>query len=98
MDLCTHGSSSVGRASVSKTECREFESLDPCKIYLKMKLFNYFKESYSELANKVSWPTGKELTNSAVVVLIASLVIALIVWGMDLCFESIMKLVYETIF
>ena len=25
-----HGNSSVGRASVSKTECREFEPLFPC--------------------------------------------------------------------
>ncbi|HHT61203.1 MAG: preprotein translocase subunit SecE [Paludibacteraceae bacterium] len=62
-----------------------------------MKLINYFKESYSELVHKTSWPTRKELTNSAVVVLIASLLIALVVWVMDLGFESIMTLIYKYI-
>ena len=45
-----------------------------------MKLINYFKESYNELVHKTSWPTRRELTNSAVVVLIASLLIALVVY------------------
>lgn len=62
-----------------------------------MKLINYFKESYTELVEKTSWPTRKELTNSAVVVLIASLLIALVVWVMDLCFENIMSLIYKYI-
>ena len=59
-----------------------------------MKIINYIKESYSELVQKVSWPTRQELTNSAVVVLIASIIIALIVWLMDTGFEAIMKFVY----
>jgi preprotein translocase subunit SecE len=60
-----------------------------------MKVINYFKESYSELVQKVSWPTGKELTNSAIVVLIASIIIALVVWVMDLGFENIMTIIYK---
>ena len=52
------------------------------------------KESYSELVHKVSWPTRKELAQSAVIVLIASIILALIVWLMDLCFENIMTFVY----
>jgi preprotein translocase subunit SecE len=60
-----------------------------------MKLINSIKESYSELVHKVSWPTSKELVNSAVVVLIASIIIALVVWIMDLGFESLMTLVYK---
>ena len=59
-----------------------------------MKVVNYIKESYTELTQKVSWPTRQELTNSAVVVLIASIIIALIVWLMDVSFEAIMKFVY----
>jgi len=59
-----------------------------------MKIINYIKESYSELVQKVSWPTRQELTNSAVVVLIASIIIALIVWLMDVSFEAIMKFIY----
>jgi preprotein translocase subunit SecE len=59
-----------------------------------MKIINYIKESYSELVQKVSWPTRAELTNSAVVVLIASIILALIVWLMDISFERIMKFIY----
>jgi preprotein translocase subunit SecE len=61
------------------------------------KVISYFKESYTELVHKVSWPTYKELTNSAVVVLVASVVIALIVWVMDIGFENIMKFIYKQI-
>ena len=60
-----------------------------------MKVINYIKESYTELVQKVSWPTSKELTNSAIVVLIASIIIALVVWVMDLGFENIMTFIYE---
>jgi len=59
------------------------------------KIINYFKEAYTELVQKVSWPTRSELTSSAIVVLIASIIIALIVWLMDISFESIMTFVYE---
>ena len=54
----------------------------------------YCKESYDELVHKVTWPTVKELTNSAVMVLTASIIIALIVFFMDSIFEQFMKLVY----
>lgn len=62
-----------------------------------MKLINYVKDSYTELVEKTTWPTRKELTNSAVVVLIASLLIALVVWVMDLGFENLMSLIYKVI-
>ncbi len=55
---------------------------------------NSFKESYNELVHKVSWPTKAELANSSVVVLIASVIIALIVWAMDSLFEFIMSSIY----
>lgn len=59
-----------------------------------MKLWDNIKESYTELVHKVSWPSRKELAQSSVIVLIASLILALIVWAMDWCFESLMTLVY----
>ncbi len=95
-----YGRSSVGRALVSKTRCREFEPLCPCKFYLSMKnnfitkVGDNFKESYTELVHKVSWPSRSELTNSAVVVLIASIILALVVWVMDYAFETIMTFIY----
>jgi len=59
-----------------------------------MKVINYIKESYSELVHKVSWPSRSELTNSAVIVLIASIILALIVWAMDSVFEFFMNMIY----
>lgn len=44
----------------------------------------YVMESYKELATKVTWPTLQDLQKSAVVVLAASLIIALILLLMDL--------------
>ncbi|TVQ08115.1 MAG: preprotein translocase subunit SecE [Bacteroidetes bacterium] len=58
------------------------------------KLVNYFKETYDELINKVSWPTWSELQSSAVVVSIASLIIALVVYLMDVTFSSVLKQFY----
>ena len=52
------------------------------------------KESYNELVHKVSWPSMKELTSSAVVVLEASLLIALVVFAMDQVFQMVMEFVY----
>ena len=59
-----------------------------------MKFVEYVKESYNELVYKVSWPTRKELAQSSVIVLIASIIPALIVWLMDWCFENIMTFIY----
>ncbi len=59
------------------------------------KIINYVKESYYELVNKVSWPTRQEVTSSSVVVLSASVIIALVILVMDLLFGSaIMPLIY----
>ena len=55
------------------------------------KVTNYCKESYDELVHKVSWPTRKELSNSAVDVLFASLFIALVVFLMDSVFQFVME-------
>ena len=46
----------------------------------------YLSESYNELVHKVSWPTWKELQSSAIIVLVAALLIALIVFVMDFVF------------
>ncbi len=59
------------------------------------KFVNYCKACYDELAHKTTWPSGAELTHSAMVVLSASLVIALVVWVMDIVFKNIMAFVYS---
>jgi preprotein translocase subunit SecE len=48
------------------------------------KVVNYFKETYDELVHKVTWPSAKDLQNSVIVVSIASLIIALVVFLMDI--------------
>jgi len=58
------------------------------------KIVAYIKDAYNELVYKVSWPTREELSGSTVIVLIASLIIALIVFGMDSLFEWVLKLLY----
>ena len=58
------------------------------------KIFKFCKESYDELVHKTTWPTRSELTNSAVVVLAASLLIALVVFAMDFVFQSAMEVIY----
>ncbi len=63
-----------------------------------MKFIETLKTSYDELVNKVTWPTWSELMNSAMVVLTASLLIALVVFGMDFIFEWLMKLIYKMVY
>jgi len=59
------------------------------------KIKNYIKESYDELVHKVSWPTWSELQNSAIVVSIASLIIAVVVYLMDITFSTLIKQFYH---
>ena len=60
-----------------------------------MKLFKDIKESYNELVYKVSWPTQKVLINSSVLVLIASIILAVFIWAVDKIFNTLMELVYS---
>ena len=62
------------------------------------KITNYTKEAYNELVYKVSWPTRQELTSSTMVVMTASLIMAVIVFFIDFGFESIVKFFYGKIF
>ena len=60
------------------------------------KIVNYCKACYDELEHKTTSPTMKALTHSAVVVLSASLVIALVVFAMDSLFRLIMSTIYPS--
>jgi len=59
-----------------------------------MKIVTYIEESWNELIHKVSWPTWSELQNSAIIVMVASVIIALIIFAMDISFRNIMELIY----
>ncbi|MBE6206619.1 MAG: preprotein translocase subunit SecE [Rikenellaceae bacterium] len=58
-------------------------------------MFNYIKESYNELVNKVSWPSFPQLQSSTVVVMVASVIFALVVWAMDFSFSNLMEVIYN---
>lgn len=59
------------------------------------KVTTYFRESYKELLEKVSWPTWTQLQQSTLIVLVATLLITAIVWAMDLIAQSGLKLIYS---
>lgn len=61
----------------------------------KSKVTAYIKESYDELMHKVSWPTWSELQGSAIVVSIASLIIAFAVFMMDEVFRTVLQQFYK---
>ncbi|MGF1586184.1 MAG: preprotein translocase subunit SecE [Bacteroidales bacterium] len=60
-----------------------------------MRIKTYFQEAFTELVYKVSWPTWAELQSSAVVVMVASFIIAMVIFGMDFVFENLMEVVYS---
>lgn len=59
----------------------------------------YIEEVADELLNKVSWPTWSELQSSAIIVLIATFIIALIIFLMDASFKFVFSdIIYQSIF
>jgi preprotein translocase subunit SecE len=59
------------------------------------KVSNYFKESYHELLEKVTWPTWSQLQQSTVIVLVATLLITALVWLMDQLALVGLKFIYS---
>jgi preprotein translocase subunit SecE len=56
---------------------------------------HYIRESYQELLQKVSWPTWNELQNSAIIVMIASLILAVVIMAMDMAFKNLIGAIYQ---
>ena len=85
-----------GRKAVSKTvnEGSIPSSRAKKRNDIMKKIVNYCKACYEELVYKTTWPTRKQLTHSAMVVLSASLVIAVVVFCMDSLFKFVMSSIY----
>lgn len=62
------------------------------------KLKTYVLDSWDELRYKVTWPGYKQVQSSSVLVLVATFIIAAIIYGMDSMFGNVMKVVYNNIF
>jgi preprotein translocase subunit SecE len=59
------------------------------------KLKNLWNLTWDELLNKVTWPTWDELRASTVLVLIASLIFAVIIYTIDYGVGNVLKLIYS---
>jgi preprotein translocase subunit SecE len=57
----------------------------------------YIKESYIELTQKVTWPTWRELQSSAVLVLVAAIIIAMLIFGMDQIIGYVLNKFYSSL-
>ncbi len=59
------------------------------------KVKTYFLESWEELKNKVTWSSFKELQGSAILVLVASTIFALVIGAMDWVFKTGLEWFYK---
>jgi preprotein translocase subunit SecE len=57
----------------------------------------YIKESYIELTQKVTWPTWRELQNSAILVLVAAIIIAMLIFVMDQSISYVLGKFYSSL-
>ena len=57
------------------------------------KIATYVEEVITEM-RKVNWPKRKELVSNTVITLLASLALALFIFGADQVISSILKIVY----
>ncbi len=76
------------KASSAKTENQI--KMNKIKLYL--------QESYTELVNKVSWPSWQQLQSSAILVMVASLIFAGVIFVMDFGFRNIMTTIYNLLY
>ncbi|TDW95854.1 preprotein translocase subunit SecE [Dinghuibacter silviterrae] len=61
------------------------------------KIATYFKDSYRELVEKVTWPTWSQLQQSTTIVLGATALITFLVWVMDAAISRILQAFYSII-
>jgi preprotein translocase subunit SecE len=73
----------------------QFFNFTKFQFLLVNKVTNYFKESYKELMEKVTWPSWSELQQSTVIVLVATLLITAMVYVMDVFSNGVLKFIYS---
>ncbi len=59
------------------------------------KVWDYISDSIDEVRNKVTWPKFSELQSSAVLVLVASLIFAIVIGAIDVAFQEVLARYYE---
>ena len=58
------------------------------------KFVNYLKESFVELTKKTTWPTWSKLQSSALLVIVATVILAVLLFVVDYLFQSLMTAIY----
>ncbi len=58
------------------------------------KIRDYIKNVYYEM-RKVTWPTRSEVTNSTIVVVVISFIVAVIIFALDTIFTTILGLILQ---
>jgi len=59
------------------------------------KLRAYLKDTYNEFVYKTTWPTFSDLQKSTVLVSVATIIFALIIFGMDKSLSLILENIYK---
>ncbi|MGM9843761.1 MAG: preprotein translocase subunit SecE [Muribaculaceae bacterium] len=62
---------------------------------MKSGILTNIQEAYEELRYKTSWPTQTQLIKSAIIVLIASVIISLIIFIMNVLVNGLMHFIYS---
>ena len=75
------------------TNTIDFISINKIKEMKRVR--EYVLECYNELMHKVSWPTWSELQDSAIVVLVATLIFGFVVFLVDFIIQGSLKMVYD---
>ena len=65
------------------------------KLRMIERIGQYFNLTRDELVNKVSWPTWSELRESTAIVLVASFMIALVIYVMDIGIGTVLTQFYK---
>ena len=60
-------------------------------------MVNYIKESYNELKNHVTWTPWAEAQRLTVIVAVFSIVLAIVVWGVDSIFSKVIAYYFDLI-
>ena len=65
------------------------------KLKTMQKVTNYIKESWEEVRHKVTWSKYSELQSSAILVLVASTIFALVIGAIDWVFNTGLQWFYK---
>lgn len=58
-------------------------------------LQTYIRESYNELINQVTWPTFRNLQSDTIVVIVATILFSVMIFGMDSISNFVLSTIYK---